>query len=159
MEWKQTDYLVSDDRELLQLDRVHSYLSTEAYWCLEIPKEVVRKAAENSLCFGVYKITEQDLLQVGYARVVSDYATFAYLCDVYIEEKFRGIGLSKWLMKCIMSHPELQCLRRFLLATKDAHGLYEKSGFKITATSDRFMEIKDNDLYSKQLTSQPSVKS
>lgn len=124
-------------------------LSTQCYWCLGIPEKVIKAAVENSICFGVYKTTEGKPIQVGFARVVTDKATFAWLCDVYIEDADRGKGLSKWLMKCIMSYPELKNLRRFCLATKDAHALYEKFGFHVTQTPSYWMEIKDNDLYKK----------
>jgi GNAT superfamily N-acetyltransferase len=149
LEWRDEDYLISTDKGHLQIGRIHDYLSVQAYWCLGIPEKIIRAAIENSLCFGVYHCAEGQTLQIGFARVVTDKATFAWLCDVYIEEVYRGRGLSKWLMGCIMSHTELKNLRRFCLATKDAHGLYEKFGFHITQTPANWMEIKDNDLYKK----------
>jgi GNAT superfamily N-acetyltransferase len=143
-------FFISTDRSLLQLDRIHRFLSKESYWSLEIPPAIVQKSIENSLCFGVYEKTGEDVLQVGFARVISDLATFAYLCDVYIEGEYRGRDLSKWLVETIMAQPELQGLRRYCLATLDAHKLYEKFGFQITPTPNSWMEIKDNDIYRKQ---------
>ncbi len=145
MSWEKENFLVSTDKNLLQLDRIHKFLADEAYWCLDIPKEVVKNSIEGSLCFGVYKNQEQ----IGFARIITDCATFAWLCDVYIETEHRGQGLSKWLMECIMAHPDLKNLRRFCLATKGAHGLYEQFGFTVTKTPGYWMEIKDNDLYKK----------
>lgn len=147
-------YQISDRQDLLQLDRVHTFLSTKAYWCLGIPLETVKKAAENSLCFGAYEISDGDpnsqkpsQIQVGFARVVTDYATFAWICDVYVEESARGEGLSKKLMTEILKHPELQNLRRICLATHDAHTLYESFGFWRTKTPENWLEIKDDKIY------------
>ena len=146
MEWQHGPYRISTDKGLLQLARIHRFLSEEAYWCLGVPAALVERAMINSLCFGVYAA---DGVQIGYARVVSDYATFAWLCDVYIEQDYRGQGLSKKLMECVLAHPDLQGLRRLCLATKDAHTLYEKYGFKPTETPQNWLEIKDNDIYRK----------
>jgi GNAT superfamily N-acetyltransferase len=141
-DWRKDGYLISTDQTLIDLKAVHAYLS-RAYWCEGIPFEIVEKSARNSLCFGLYQITDSgSRTQIGFARVISDYASFAYLADVYVLEEHRGQGLSKWLMSCIMRHPDLQGLRRFLLATKGAHGLYARYGFQITETPDYFMEIK-----------------
>lgn len=139
-------FFISEDRKLLQLERIHLFLSKHTYWAQDIPKEYVAKAIENSLCFGVYNQSKQ---QIGFARVVTDYATFAYICDVYIEDIFRGHGLSKLLMQTIMKHAALKNLRRICLATKDAHKLYEKFGFEATKTPENWMEIKDPDIYKK----------
>lgn len=155
MEWITQNYLVSTDKDLLQVSKIHDYLSTQAYWCLGIPKETIKKAIEGSLCFGLYQYAlDSKRIQIGFARVVTDQSTFAWLCDVYIEEKHQKQGLAKWLIECVMSHPELQNLRRICLTTKDAHGLYEKFGFKVTSTPESWMEIKDNDLYKKGATAQ-----
>ncbi|MFL5815471.1 MAG: GNAT family N-acetyltransferase [Bdellovibrionia bacterium] len=148
-EWRSDKHVISTDPELLDLLRVHGVLS-KLYWCEGIPFETVKKACEGSLCFGVYEVDSQGpkgLKQVGLARVITDSATFAYLCDVYIEESSRGQGLSKWLMTCIQSHPQLQGLRRFSLATRDAHGLYRQFGFEVTKAPERWMEIVDSDVY------------
>lgn len=149
--WEKDQYLISTDKSLLQIDRIHKFLSTEAYWCLDIPKKIVEASISSSLCFGLYDTKASIQEQIGYARIISDGATFAWLCDVYVENNYRGNGLSKWLMECVFSHPDLQNLRRICLATKDAHELYKKFGFKVTETPQNWMEIKDNDLYRKML--------
>jgi N-acetylglutamate synthase-like GNAT family acetyltransferase len=136
------DYQISDDKNQLQLDIVHSLLK-DAYWCKGIPKKTVAAAIESSICFGVYKSNSQ----VGFARIVTDGATFAWICDVIIDEKHRGRGLSKELMKAILKHSKLQGLRRICLATKDAHKLYEQFNFKVTETPQNWMEIKNNNIY------------
>jgi GNAT superfamily N-acetyltransferase len=130
-------YEISTDPQRLDLDAVHAWL-TRSYWSPGIPREVVARAAANSLCFGLHHATQG---QVGYARVVTDRASFAYLCDVYVLEDHRGQGLSKWLLETILGHPDLQGLRRFMLATRDAHGLYAQFGFTPLAAPDRMMEI------------------
>jgi GNAT superfamily N-acetyltransferase len=145
MNWNKDIFLISTDKTLLQFPRLYKFLSTEAYWCLGIPEETVRNAIENSLCFGVYDTSKNS--QIGFARIITDSATFAYLCDVYVEDSYRGNGLSKWLMECIQEHPSLQNLRRFMLATKDAHGLYGQFGFKVTKAPERLMEIVNPDIY------------
>ena len=117
---------------------IHGFL-VRSYWAEGIPRETVERSIANSLCFGVYDGDKQ----VGLARVITDYATFAYLADVFIIESHRGRGLSKFLMECIMKHPRLQNFRRFMLATLDAHRLYAKFGFKNPANPARFMEILD----------------
>jgi GNAT superfamily N-acetyltransferase len=137
-------FKVSSDKKLLQIERIHQFLSTQTYWCLGIPKETVLRAIEGSLCWGVYT---EDNVQVGFARVITDRATFAWLADVYIEEPYRGKGLSQLMLEAVMKSPELQGLRRFLLATKDAHGVYEKLGFQLTKTPGYWMEIKNNQIY------------
>lgn len=136
MEWRNEGFTISTDRNLLQIDVIHGFLSEESYWAKERTREQTLKAIENSLCYGVY----QGENQIGFARVVTDYATFAYIGDVFILEKYRGRGLSKWLMETIVSHPELQNLRRWILATRDAHALYEKTGFAALRFPERWME-------------------
>lgn len=148
-EEKMGSYLVSCDPEKLQLDRIHRYLSEDSYWCVGIPKDFVKKAIDNSLCFGVYDAAKGPLIQVGFARIVTDFATFAWICDVYIEKEYRKNGLSKWMMSFLMKHPQLKNLRRICLATLGAHTLYEKYGFAVTQTPTSWMEIKDNDIYKK----------
>lgn len=139
------DFLISDDRKLLDLDLIHQYLSQESYWAKGIPKDVVKRSIDHSVCFGIY--TNQH--QIGFARVVTDQATFAYLADVFILEEYRGKGLSKWLVETIHLHPDLQGLRRWLLGTRDAHGLYAKFGWTVFTeeVSKRFMQKHFPDVY------------
>lgn len=120
------DYRISTDPSLLQLEVIHQYLSKESYWAQNIPFETVKKSIEHSLCFGVYRLQEQ----VGFARLITDQTSFAYLCDVFILPAWQGKGLSKWLIQSMQEHPELQSLRVWMLRTKDAHGLYEQFGWK-----------------------------
>ncbi|HZU67970.1 MAG TPA: GNAT family N-acetyltransferase [Ktedonobacteraceae bacterium] len=141
-EWKRAEYLISTDKNKLDLSVVHDFLTT-SYWAAGIPMEIVKKSVEHSLNFGVY----YERQQVGFARVITDYATFAYIGDVFILEEFRGRGLSKWLLEVIANHPELQGLRRWLLLTRDAHGLYEKTGFVRPKTLERYMERHFPDVY------------
>jgi len=136
MEWQKGEFTISTARERLQIEVIQRFLTEESYWAKERTKEQTLTAIKNSLPFGVYK--GENL--IGFARVVSDYATFAYLGDVFILEDFRGKGLSKWLMETIIEHPELQNLRRWILATKDAHTLYEQFGFHGLKFPERWME-------------------
>jgi GNAT superfamily N-acetyltransferase len=136
MKWQKGGFVISTDRNRLQIDAIHRFLSEESYWARERSKEKTITAIKNSLPFGVYTGANQ----IGFARVVTDYATFAYLGDVYILEEYRGQGLSKWLMDVIIGHPELQNFRRWVLATKDAHTLYEKYGFTALKYPERWME-------------------
>jgi GNAT superfamily N-acetyltransferase len=130
-------FSISTDKALLDREMIYNYLDTESYWAKGIPKQKVLNAIDNSMCFGVYK----DSRQVGYARVITDKAVFAYLCDVFILGEFRKLGLSKWLIQTILAHPELQGLRRWLLATDDAHGLYNQFGFVPLTTPEKWMGI------------------
>jgi GNAT superfamily N-acetyltransferase len=136
-------YLISDDPARLDVDAVHAYLR-RSYWAEGIPREIVARALANSLCLGIYSKAGE---QVGLVRVVTDYATFAYLCDVYVLEPHRGRGLSKAAMNAVMSHPRLQNLRRMQLVTQDAHGLYARHGFSVVAQPERHMERRDPDIY------------
>jgi GNAT superfamily N-acetyltransferase len=136
------DFLFSTDNKKLDLKYVHHFL-TESYWAKGIPLQVVESSIKNSLSIGIY-LNEN---QVGFARVITDYSTFAYLADVFVDEKFRGLGLSKALMNFIFSFEEFKLLRRFILATRDAHGLYAQFGFKPLASPDRFMELAQPDVY------------
>lgn len=130
------EYEISSDTQRLQIDVIHGYLA-RSYWATGIPKSIVERAIAGSMCFGVYRQTDQ----VGFARVITDRATFAYLSDVFILEPHRGKGLSKRLMEHIAAHPDLQGVRRFMLATNDAHGLYQQFGFSQLAHPERMMEI------------------
>jgi GNAT superfamily N-acetyltransferase len=132
-------YEISTDRERLDLDRIHRFLANEAYWSPGVAREVVERSIENSLSFGVYSSESGE--QVGFARVVTDYATFAWLADVYIEEAHRGHGLGKRLVAEVLEHPELQGLRRWMLGTADAHELYRRFGFDGLKRIERFMAI------------------
>ncbi|HNV83197.1 MAG TPA: GNAT family N-acetyltransferase [Arenimonas sp.] len=134
---------ISTNRADVNLDVVHAFLSQDAYWSKNIPFELVRKAIENSYCFSAFVEDRQ----VGFARVISDGATFAYLCDVFTLPEFRGCGIGKKLMQTVQAHPELQGLRRWMLMTADAHKLYESYGFSVLAKPDRAMEISKPDIY------------
>lgn len=139
------EYRISTDPSLLQVDMIHRYLSEESYWAQKIPRDVVEKSLENSLCFGLYHNDKQ----IGFARLITDKATFAYLADVFIAEAYRGKGLSKWMMTAIHAHPDVQGLRRWILGTRDAHGLYEQFGWTVfdEDTRKRFMQKYRKDVY------------
>jgi GNAT superfamily N-acetyltransferase len=137
------DFVISTDPGLLDLGLIHDFLSKRSYWAAGEPLEVVERSLANSLCFGLYERGRQ----VGLVRVVTDRATFAWLCDVFVLEEHRGRGLAKWLMECVMGHPALQGLRRVLLGTRDAHGLYQQYGFTPLAEPARFMEVSRPDVY------------
>jgi GNAT superfamily N-acetyltransferase len=146
--WMQTQqlsgrYEVSTDPHRLDVDVIHTFLTEDSYWSPGIPRATVERAIRNSLCFGVYHTTGQ----IGFARIVTDKATFALLADVFILEPHRGKGLSKGLMRCVMEHEDLQGLRRWLLLTSDAHDLYRQFGFEDLANTWRFMEILRADIY------------
>ncbi len=143
VERRRGEFLASTDPVRLNLDVIHGYL-TRGYWATGIPRETVAKSMQHSLCFGVY---DGSGAQVGFARVVSDFATVAYIGDVFVLESHRGRGLSKLLMECIMQHPALQGLRRWILTTRDAHGLYAQFGFRPVAFPERYMELQDADVY------------
>lgn len=130
-------FLISTDKTLLDVDVIYNYLNDDSYWAQGISREKLEKAIANSMCFGLYN----DNKLAGFARVVTDNATFAYICDVFILPVFRKKGLSKWLMQTIVNHPELQGLRRWSLATADAHGLYSQFGFNQISKPENWMEI------------------
>jgi GNAT superfamily N-acetyltransferase len=142
IEYHRGDFLISTDRERLDLDLIYDFL-TNSYWAKGVPREVVVRSIEHSLCFGIYDKNSQ----VGFARVISDCATIAYLGDVFILESHRGRGLSKWLMECIIQHPALQGLRRWILLTRDAQNLYSKFGFTPLKSPDRYMELHNPNVY------------
>ncbi len=130
------NYTISTDKTKLNIDSVVLLLA-QTYWASERTKKVINLSIKNSLCFGLYDGEKQ----IGFSRVVTDYAIFAYLCDVIITEEYRGKGLGKWLVESIMLHPQLKDLKRWLLATRDAHGLYKKFGWKVVETPNTWMEI------------------
>lgn len=136
-------YRISTNCDEMDIDAIHAYIS-RSYWADKIPKETLARAISNSLCFGVFTDANE---QIGFARMITDKATFAYMADVYILEAHRGKGLSKWLVQQMMEHPDLQGLRRINLATRDAHSLYERYGFTPLAAPDRMMEIVRPDIY------------
>jgi len=146
-EWRRGDFLISTDRARLDRSVIHEFLKS-SYWAPQVPRATVDRSIDNALCFGVYEGSRQ----VGFARIISDFATFAYLADVFILESHRGRGLSVWLMETIRNHPDLQNLRRWMLATRDAHGLYRKSGFASLSHPERMMEIVDPDVYRRKIT-------
>ena len=141
--YERSPYFIYTDPAKADARAVHKYLSEDSYWAENVPLEVVEKSMHNSLCFSLYDAEKQ----IGLARIITDKATFAYLCDVYVLPEFRGQGLSKWLMECVQNYPDLQNLRRFMLATKDAHGLYGQFGFKPVAAPERLMEVVNRDIY------------
>jgi len=137
IEHRHGEFVISTDPRRLDLNTIHRFL-TNCYWAKGIPRAVVARSIEHSLCFGVY---DGSGVQVGFARVVSDFATVAYLGDVFVLESYRGRGLSTWMMECIMHHPALQGLRRWILVTRDAHGLYSHFGFTPLKAPERYMEL------------------
>jgi GNAT superfamily N-acetyltransferase len=145
-ERSEDEFTVSTDPGRLDLDAIHAAL-TQAYWSEGIPRETVARSLRGSLCFGLYVFDPAGERQIGLARVITDAATFAYLCDVYVLSDFRGRGLGKLLLRAVMEHPDLQGLRRFSLVTRDAHGLYRHFGFAEIRNPDRHMEIVRPDLY------------
>lgn len=146
MQYEKDELAISTDPSRLDLDAMHAYLS-QAYWCAGIPKETLARAVENSLCFGIYRGAQQ----IGFARVITDRATYAYLADVYVLEGYRNRGVATWLMECIMRHPHLHGLRRFSLVTRDAHELYKKFGFSQLRHPEQYMEIHKSEIYGKRI--------
>jgi len=143
--WRNGDFEISTDAARIDVATLHGFLA-ESYWAHGIPRHTVEQAIRNSLCFGIYRGKQQ----AGFARVITDRATFAYLADVFVLPEFRGRGLSKWLMECIVTHPDLQGLRRWSLVTRDAHALYQKFGFRALATPDQWMEKHDPGIYARK---------
>ncbi len=144
-EWRREGYCITTDPRRVEVDVVHGFLSQESSWARGIPRETVQRSVENAVCFTLL----ENGRQIGFARVISDRATVAYVGDVFVLPQYRGRGLSKWLMECVMSHPELQHLRRWILLTGDAHGLYRKFGFRSLLKPERYMEIHDPDVYTR----------
>src|ERR1700689_2787018 len=143
VEHRRGEFTVSTDPSRLDLDAIHNFL-TNCYWAKGVPRDVVARSIEHALCFGVYDDTGA---QVGFARVISDFATIAYGGDVFVLDTHRGRGLGKWLMECIMQHPALQGLRRWILTTRDAHRLYSQVGFTPVKFPERYMELHDPHVY------------
>ena len=144
MDWTRGGFSISTDPERLNRALIRDFLAG-SYWAPGIPSEIVDRSIEGALCFGIYEGGDQ----VGFARVITDRATFAYLADVFVLESHRGRGLAVWLMEVVMGHPELQNLRRWILMTRDAHGLYRKFGFREIADAGRCMEIVDREVYTR----------
>jgi len=145
MEWRKDGYLISTDKSKIDIATVHRFLS-QTYWAEGIPIEIVKRGVDNSLCFAIYRGERL----IGFARVITDFATFAYLADVFILPEERGKRLSKWLMRVILDHPRLQGLRRFTLATRDAHGLYAQFGFTLFDKPERWMQRHAPDIYKRK---------
>jgi len=139
MNWSKAEFTVSDRKEDMDVTMIHGFLTT-SYWAKGIDKSTIERAIANSLCLGVFHNGKQ----IGFGRAITDRSTFAYLADVFILEEYRGRGLGKWLVDCFLEHEELQGLRRWLLATLDAHGLYRQKGFVPLQEPQRFMEISMN---------------
>jgi len=137
VEHRRGEFVVSTDRARLNIDVIHRFL-TNSYWAKGIPRATVARSIEHSLCFGVY---DGQGAQIGFTRVISDFATFAYIADVFVLESHQGHGLGKFLMECVKQHPGLQGLRRWTLSTRDAHGLYAQFGFTELKWPERYMEI------------------
>ncbi len=137
MEWQREQYSISTDKAKLDVSMIHHYLYTTAYWAVGRPMKIVRKSIENSICFGLYDGEKQ----VGFARIVTDFATVGWMCDVFILPSYQGNGLGKWLVECIVDHPDVKSLRRILLNTRDAHELYIKyAGFRTLLKSESWLE-------------------
>lgn len=144
-DWQKGDYLISTDPQRLDMATIHGFLTT-AYWSEGIPRETVQRCIDHSLNFGLYKHEQQ----IGFARVVTDYTSFGYLCDVFVLIPFRGHGLGTWLIETIVAHSELQGIRQWMLLTRDAHHLYEKVGFTPSRSPERYMELRFPNIYKAQ---------
>lgn len=142
MQWHRGEYCIDTDKSKLDIHYIHQSLSN-TYWAKGIPEDIVQRSIDGSLCFAVYKGQQQ----IGFARVITDMATFGYLSDVFIDPAFQGEGLGKWLVEVILGHPDLQGFRRFMLATADAHGLYSQFGFSPLNFTERWMHIHWPDCY------------
>jgi len=144
-ERRRDGFTITTDPKLFDIDAIHEFLSEKAYWCLGVPRPVLENAIDRSLCFGLL----EGRRQIGFARMVTDRATFAWLCDVYVIESHRGRGLGDWLIATVLEHPDLQGLRRMVLATRDAHALYRRNGFEALPMPERWMAISKPDIYAK----------
>jgi len=145
MEWTRGNFTVTCDKSRLDRGVILDFLAS-SYWAAGVPAAVIDRAIDGSLCFGLLDGDRQ----VGFARAISDRATLAYLADVFVLEDYRGKGLGRWLVECVLSHPELQGLRRWMLGTRDAHGLYRKLGFTPLKKPEIFMELHDPDVYTRR---------
>lgn len=134
-DYRRGEFWITTERQRMDLEVIHGFIS-RSYWATGRSVEKVRKTIANSLCFGLF----EGKAQIGFARVITDYAIFAYLADVFVLETHRGRGLGKWLMECITGHPELQEVKKWMLATSDAHGLYRQYGFQALADPSKYME-------------------
>ena len=148
MNWQKESFQITTDKTRLDIGYIHHYLSNESYWSPGIPREIVQKAIEGSLCFGLFDGTEP----IGFGRVITDSATFAYLADVFVAENYRGRGLGKWLISVILNHPDLQSIRSWMLMTRDAHSLYSGYGFKPLEDPSKLMRRHHPDAYKKQIS-------
>ena len=138
------EFVITTDRARLDVAAIHAYLSHDAYWCLGIPRETVERAIDHSVNFGVLDGTRQ----IAFARVVTDWATFGWVCDVYVLPEYRGKGIARAMLQAMLDHPELQGLRRWVLATRDAHDLYRRVGFIDLPNPERWMVIENRRVYS-----------
>ncbi|MES0855432.1 GNAT family N-acetyltransferase [Geobacillus sp. G4] len=148
--WKRDEFSISTEKSYLDMDVIFNFLNKESYWANGISREIIAESIKNTpLCFGIYKgdPTIGPAQLIGFGRVISDLSTFAYLADVFVLKPFRGLGLSKWLMSIIKEHPQLQTVRRFMLATKDAHSLYAQYGFEPLDNPSIFMQIVRKNIY------------
>ena len=143
MEWQQKNFLISTDKSKLNIHYIHQFLSNESYWAAGIPYAIVETSIANSFCFGIYDGEKQ----IGFARIITDEATFGYLADVFVDTAYRGRGLGKWLMAIISDLPFRKLLRNFMLGTKDAHQLYEQFGFTPLKAPERFMQVHHPNIY------------
>jgi GNAT superfamily N-acetyltransferase len=143
MEWHKENFIISTDKSKLDIPYIHQFLSEESYWAANVSIDIVEQSIAHSICLGMYDGGKQ----IGFARIITDQATFGYLADVFIDNTYRGQGLSKWLMEVIMELPFIHLLRRFMLATMDAHGLYQQFGFTPITFPERFMQVHRPDLY------------
>ena len=139
MKWRKGEYEINTDRRKLDVALIHNFLDQQSYWATGRSRETIERSIRNSVNFGIYKGSQQ----VGFGRVITDYATFAWVADVFVLEQERGKGLSKWLMEVMIAHPKLQKFRRWVLATKDAHELYRRFGFTELKKPERWMERRD----------------
>jgi GNAT superfamily N-acetyltransferase len=139
-------FLISTEISRIDVKMVHQFLAYESYWIPGISVQEVERLLEHALCFGVYDCSQDDEMQVGFARVITDFASHAYIADLFIRSTYRGQGLGKWLVSCILAHPKLQNLRKWMLHTRDAHGLYQRFGFRLNADKDTYMSYNPRDL-------------